>query len=227
MSGAPTRSVLGWTCLLSLLLIDGGATADPVAIVNPSFESPALGDGGFTVGSISGWTATGSAAKGVFNPTTTQLVPPTDGVQVAYLDGGGTAVTLSQTLSATVAAGETYVLETDFVYRLNTTITRPPFTLELLAGGNVVASFSGGPGNGFTDTAFNTATASYTAPASGPQIGTALGIRISMVGATNTQILFDDVRINASPPPTPAPTAGLWLAPVLGWIAWRRARRLG
>lgn len=139
----PVDTTLVWTCLLSLLLIGGRAAAAPVAITNPSFETPALGDGGFTTGSITGWTATGSAAKGVFNPTMVQLVPPTDGVQVAYLDGGGTAVTLAQTLSTTVAAGETYVLETDFAYRLNSTATEPPFTLELLAGGSVVASFDG------------------------------------------------------------------------------------
>lgn len=222
MSGIPGFDTFGRICLLALLLFGGPAAAAPIAITNPSFETPAQGDGGFTNGSITGWTATGSAARGVLNPTAAQLVPPTDGVQVAYLDGGGTAVTLSQTLTTTVAAGETYVLETDFAYRLNLTSAQPPFTLELLAGGNVVASFSGGPGNGFSNAAFATATASYTAPASGPQIGTALGVRITMVGATNTRITFDNVRINASPAPAPVPTSGLWLAPALGWMAWRR-----
>lgn len=221
----PFLGALRWALLPTLVLLGKPALADPVAITNASFESPALGDGGFTNGAIPGWTATGTVARGVFNPTTFQLVPPTDGVQVAYLDGGGTAVTLSQTLSATVAPGETYVLEADFAYRLNTTAPRPPFSLELLAGNTIVASFSGGPGNGFTDTAFTTATATYVAPASGPQIGTALAVRITMVGATNTQICFDNVRINANPPPVPAPTGGLWLAPVLGWMAWRRVRR--
>lgn len=225
MTGHSRRAVAGALTLASLLLLAGPAAAGPLAIVNAGFETPALGDGGFTNGAITGWTATGTAARGVLNPTTAQLVAPTEGVQVAYLDGGGTAVTLSQTLAATVVAGETYVLETDFAYRLNLPTTQPPFTLELLAGGNVVASFSGGPGNGFGSAAFETATASYTAPASGPSIGTALGIRISMVGATNTQITFDDVRINSSPAPSPVPTVGLWLAPVLAWTAWRRVRR--
>lgn len=226
MTRPPALPVLRRIGFLTLLLIGNPAAAAPVAITNPSFETPALGDGGFTNnGTITGWTATGSAARGVFNPATFQLAPPTDGVQVAYLDGGGTAVTLSQALAETVATGETYVLEADFAYRLNTTNPRPPFTLELLAGSTIVASFSGGPGNGFTDTAFTTATATWAAPASGPLIGTALTIRITMVGATNTQICFDNVRINASPPPVPAPTGGLWLVPVLGWMAWRRVRR--
>jgi hypothetical protein len=221
-----SRLVIGGALsLAALTAIAGPAAAGPVTIVNPGFETPALGDGGFTNGSITGWTATGTAARGVLNPTTAQLVAPPEGVQVAYLDGGGTAVTLAQTLATTVVAGESYVLEADFAYRLNLPTTQPPFTLELLAGGSVVASFAGGPGNGFGSGAFKTATASYTAPATGPQIGTALGIRISMIGATNTQITFDDVRINSSPAPSPVPTVGIWLTPVLAWTAWRRIRR--
>ena len=220
------RSSIGYeirrlACVFALILVSAAAAGAPVSIVNASFESPVLGDGGFTTASIDGCSYSGSVAHGVFNPTPSGLVSPPDGAQVAFLDGGGTVVSVTQTLSAVLAAGESYVLEADFAYRINCCLT-PTFTLALLAGGSPVASVTGGPGDGFSNTAFKTATVNFTAPAAGPQLGTALGIRISMTGATNEQIVFDNVRINASPVPLPA--SGLLLAPALGWLARRRVR---
>ncbi|MGE0336308.1 MAG: hypothetical protein AB7O21_13785 [Gammaproteobacteria bacterium] len=206
-------------CAFALILVSGAAAGAPVSIVNASFETPVLGDGGFTLSSITGWSYSGSVAHGVFNPTPSGLVSPPDGAQVAFLDGGGTPVSLTQTLSAVLAAGESYVLEADFAYRINCCLT-PTFTLALLAGGSPVASVTGGPGDGFSNVAFKTATVNFTAPMVGPELGTALGIRISMVAATNEQIVFDNVRLNANPVPLPA--SGLVLMPALGWLARRR-----
>lgn len=209
--------------VFALVLISGSAAAATVTIVNPSFEDPALADGGYTSGSIAGWSAAGSAARGVLNPTPTLLVAPPDGVQVGYLDGGGSAVSISQTLTAVLVAGEIYVLQADFAYRLNCCNT-PSFTLALLAGGSEVASFTGGPADGFSNTAFKTATVNFIAPTVGPLLGSALGIRISMVAPTNEQIVVDNVRLNASPSPVPVPASGLLLLPALGWFVHYRGR---
>ena len=64
---------------ITFLLLAGFilASADPlspsalatIAIVNPSFELPAQGDGGFSVGAITGWTISPGAVAGVQNPT--------------------------------------------------------------------------------------------------------------------------------------------------------------
>lgn len=217
----PIKAALAGLC--SLLVI-GGAQAAPVAITNAGFESPALGDGGFTA-TIDGWVASGGAGRGVFNPNTSQLVAPTEGLQVGYIDpdGHGTA-SITQTLAETVAAGATYVLEADFAFRKNFSDPSPSFvfTLALLAGGSTVASYTGSVAEGFRNTAFQTATALFTAPANGAVLGTALGVRISANGPFASQITFDNVRINAAPVPLP-PTI-LLLAPGLALLA-RRARR--
>src|SRR5690242_8837254 len=84
------------TALLALAALAAPtlAPAQPIAIVNPSFELPALGDGGFVTGTA-GWTFIGPGDAGTWNPTVGHYpagVP--DGVQIAFSNGG----TLAQDL---------------------------------------------------------------------------------------------------------------------------------
>lgn len=224
MDPAPIPAIVSVVTALTLSIASPPAAAAAVAIDNASFESPALGDGGFT-SSITGWSASGGVGRGVFNPTTAHLVAPTDGVQVGYIDpdGHGTA-SIGQTLTALLEPGASYVLEADFAYRLNFTNTQPDFTLALLVGGVTVASFTGGPANGFSKTAFKTARVEFTTPTSGSSLGTPLGIFIGTAGEFATQIVFDNVRINASPVPLPTP-ALLFGSATMAMAFRRRARR--
>jgi len=211
--------------IIFALTAGAGARAAPIVIANAGFESPSLGDNGFTSGSIDGWVAAGGGGRGVFNPTTTGLVAPTEGVQVAYIDPDDRfgAASITQSLSTLISAGTRYVLEADFAYRLNCCGT-PTFSLALLAGGTAVASFTGGPSEGFSNAAFKTATVEFVAPLSGPLLGQALGIRISSFAPFTTQIDFDNVRVNASPVPLPA--AGLLFGTALAFTVGLGRRRL-
>src|SRR5690606_19648952 len=113
-------------------LLVGSSVELPV--LNPSFEQPALADGGFT-GTITDWQIVG-AASGVFNPTATQYPTQqaTDGEQVAYSNGGS----IRQTLAAMLEANTTYTLQVDIGDRLDTGV--PGYTVELWAGGVLLAS---------------------------------------------------------------------------------------
>lgn len=209
-----------WLAAASFALMLAGGTAahaDTITIVNPGFESLVLGDGGFTTTAPPGWTSSG-ATTGTFNPTTSQLVPPTEGSQVAYLNG---VAAIGQVLASTVAAGE-YVLTADFAYRKDC-CTPGPFTLSLLAGSTVLGSFDGSTANGFSDVAFKTASVSVVLAEDSPFLGTALGILIESKGGS--QVDVDNVTLSFSASaPIPLPASGLLLAPALLGLA-RLARR--
>lgn len=215
------RSSLAGAAAIALSLLGGtAAQADSVAIVNPGFEANVLGDGGFTVNvPPTGWAVfnTGSSL-GTFNPTTSQLVAPPEGTQVAYLNG---FAAIEQTLGSSVAAGE-YVLSADFAYRKDC-CTPGPFTLTLLAGSSVLGSFTGGLLDGFSNTAFKTAFVNVTVADNSPLIGEALGIRIA--GQGGSQVDIDNVSLTyTAPAPVPLPASGLLLAPALLGLA-RLTRR--
>lgn len=219
------RGRFAFQLIFFALIANSGARAASIVIANPGFETPSVVDSGFTSGSIDGWIASGGGGRGVFNPTATHLVAPTEGVQVGYIDPDDRfgASSITQSLSTLISAGTRYVLEADFAYRLNCCGT-PTFSLALLAGGTSVASFTGGPSEGFSNAAFKTATVEFVAPLAGPLLGQALGIRISTVGPFTTQIDFDNVRLNASPVPLPA--ASLLFGTALAITAGLRRYRL-
>lgn len=208
------------TCALVLIVVCGSVGAAPVSIVNASFETPALSDNGFVNG-INGWIGGGTGAAGIFNPLAGQVATPSDGVQVAFLNGGN-PTSATQMLSTVLVAGEAYVLQADFAYRANN--DPASFSLALLAGASEVASFTGTFADGFNSSSFTTATVNFTGPLSGPLIGAVLGVRISVAGQSSSQILVDNVRLDATPNPVPIPASGLLLAPALGSLAHRRRR---
>jgi hypothetical protein len=136
---------------------------DTITILNPSFEADVLsctaGASCATNHTITDWTGsttfpggfngTGldfTGAFGVFKPGTVQYpngVP--DGVNVAYLLGVANSVSISQTLSATLQANDTYTLTAWEGLRNDTGVLAPGLgcngsNITLEAGGTVLNS---------------------------------------------------------------------------------------
>ena len=204
--------------VLAMAILAGPAVhAAPVAIVNASFEADVFGDGGFNLTAPSGWTNIGGTSVGTFNPLVSQLVAPTDGVQVLYINGTGD---VRQTLADTVAVG-TYTLSADFAFRKDCCGTGD-FTMSLLAGGDTLASVTGGLASGFSSTAFKTAEFSVDVVAGAAGIGAPLVIRFQ---TTAGQTDIDNVRLDfAAAAPVPVPASAWLLLPALAGLG-RLARR--
>jgi hypothetical protein len=164
----------------------------PVTVTNPGFEATVLGDGGFTSGTISGWSAPG--AQGEFNPTAASG-HPSEGSNIAYSNGG----TISQVLAATLQAQTNYQLSVDIVDRLD--ISSTGYTVQLLAGGAVLAQDNSSllpiPTNGD----FLTSLLSVDIGATHSQLGQPLEIRL--IGAAGGQTNFDNVRLSTLALPEP------------------------
>jgi hypothetical protein len=111
------------------------ARAEPVAITNPSFESPSLSDGSFNIAGITGWSVINTGNPGLFNPSSASFGFVPDGVQTLYSNGG----TVFQTLATTLAPNTVYSLGVFVGRRLDFT-TFPGFSVELRAGSTILAS---------------------------------------------------------------------------------------
>ena len=177
------------TCLLSFCLTVL-AQADPVNVKNPSFELPSLTPGAFNIGVIQDWITTGFT--GVFYP----IVPGhfdyvTDGVQVAYSNGGS----LSQVLEATLQPNTTYTLNVDIGKRADCCNVPFSYSVQLWAGSVLLSSDTNSvnpdPGS------FITVTVTYTASDSDPALGQPLQLILSAEGSSQTA--FDNVLLDASP----------------------------
>ncbi len=111
------------------------ARAEPIAISNPSFESPTLSPGSFNIADITGWSVINTGNPGVFRPSSISFDSAFDGVQTLYSNGG----TVFQTIPTALAPNTVYTLGVS-VGRRRDFITFPGFTVELRAGGTVLAS---------------------------------------------------------------------------------------
>ncbi len=184
------------------LALAGVVAAAPISIVNFSFEDPALGDGGFNLGPVTGWEVSAGIgtgeASGAFNPTVGQLAQgPTDGVQVAYSNNNGLA--LAQTLTALLTANTQYTLMVDVQSRTDG-FPEIGSTLELWTEFDLLASSSVGPIAGGSNALLTT---SFFANSGDPHLGQALRIRLLAAGI---QSEWDNVRLDAtSQTPTAAP----------------------
>jgi hypothetical protein len=126
-----------------------GVQAAPIAIGNPSFESPSFGTGGFGSALLWNESASGGAA-GTFAPGPGQYDPSEipDGVQVAFVNQGF----LWQQLTAVLQADLGYLISYYVGNRLDDPFVG--YSVELRAGTDpgtsaVLASDSGGsPANG-------------------------------------------------------------------------------
>lgn len=164
--------------------------AESIAISNPSFEEPSLPDGSFTIENITGWEVINTGNPGVFNPSSTSFGSVVDGVQTLYSN----SATVFQTLPTTLAPNTTYTLGVSIGRRLDFT-DFPGFTIELRAGGTILASANQtiipvpAPGE------FVRLNLSYTSPSSIPA-GQQLEIRLKSDGP---QTNFDLVTLDAHP----------------------------
>lgn len=178
--------------LLALLLAQVVATG-PV-IQNPSFEQSAVlpnvdtALGSYSVGGVPGWTVTGAA--GLWQPTArefTSALP--DGSTLAWSNGG----TLSQDLGVPAAANATYTLTVHAGRRIEGYVAT--YTVNLNAGTTNLCTATGSNGD-FAAGTFKQI--SLTCPAGAtPPTG---NLSISL-GATGTQVNFDNVTLASGPPP--------------------------
>jgi len=168
--------------MAATIVMTGPALAGSIPIVNYSFESPAQGYGGY-VGGATGWVANNS---GVWYPYSSQLSQgPTDGLQVAWSNGGS----LSQTLTSVLTANTQYTLNVDLLNRTDGLINISS-TVELLAGSNVLGSSTVTGGIGGTNVL---QTVSFFSGVS-PYVGQNLGIALISGGGQSD---WDNVRLTS------------------------------
>ncbi|MES2125709.1 MAG: PEP-CTERM sorting domain-containing protein [Pseudomonadota bacterium] len=199
LRGALLASVLAGTTAL--------ANAAGVAITNASFETDTTftserGSTGWSSGILSGWTTSGDT--GVWNPRNPAYYPGgiPDGINVAYSNGGS----FSQTLATALSNDTNYTLTMSVGIR--TDVPFQNYTIELLAGGNVIASASNPVTPASYSGSFQTATLNYSAGGAEAYAGQLLGIRVTSYG---TQVNYDNVGLSANPVPEPE-TYGMLLA---------------
>jgi PEP-CTERM motif len=227
MRADPRRISVKFTSLflllavLALSFIAAPASADTIAITNPSFgivdplhpldQSCGIGCA-FNVGSFPGWTITGNAG-GLFQPSSDHFnLPLPDGNIIAYSNGG----TIFQALSATLAPNTTYTLSVDVGYRLDGTVDLTNYTIALLAGNTVLNFFSDSNGM-ITPGTFALESVSYTTGAM-PLAGN-LGIELISAGQQSD---FDNVQLSATPVPEPGTLALLATGLGLMFFVFRR-----
>jgi hypothetical protein len=201
--------------------------AGPIAVTNPSFETP--GPGGLphvcgvncsysTDGIVPGWSA--SANSGLFQPgppaTTAFFNSVPDGITVAYSNVGD----ITQTTAATVQLGVTYTLLVDVGVRGD---NQPATGVEYLVIGGPAGTLVqatgvlGAPNCG----CWTTFTATYTGLAA--DVGKSIGIDLRSNGVQGD---WDNVRLNASAVagiPEPA-SLSLIVAGLVGLAALGRRR---
>lgn len=173
-------------CLFSLL----AASPAFAQILNPSFESPALADGGFTR-TVPSWTPIGDA--GILNPSTAMFPGEADdGANVAFLGTSGGAGFLRQALATTFAANTTYTFtvrsgrRTDFA---NSVVYR----LTLLNGTTAVATTQlSNPPIG----SFRTDTLTANVLPGDAAVGRPITVAVQLV--SGGQLCFDDVDISSA-----------------------------
>lgn len=202
-------------------------------MINPSFELPALADGGHsgtstgtpnqgggTGGSTnplpSGWTFFGNDRAGHWNPNAASLVnwtdPIPDGEQFLFIDGDGVSSTQGgyfQTLTDTLQPG-TYTLRADVAYRNSGSEIFTGYMLQLEAGGNLLAqdtdTISGAPVRG----EWEERSLVFQAGPNHPLLGQPLGIRLTVPdlatgGSGSGLVNFDNLALDFEAALTPEP----------------------
>jgi hypothetical protein len=176
----------------------------------------------------------------VYKPSTASYplgVP--NGVNVAFLTEDGPSVSISQTLSATLKASDTYTLNYYVGLRADPNVFNPAFgcygfSVSLEAGGTVLATTS--PACPATVGTFESLNLVYNSGANPAQLGDQLQIVLTATGSANTaepaEIDFDNLSLSdasAGVNSAPEPASGLIVIAGLGLlgIAFRhKARRM-
>lgn len=192
-------AVLSFWIILIIILFPRVANADLIFINNPSFENDVLGDGNFTA-SINGWSISGTGG-GTWNINNTPVfwnTPAPHGNQIGYATDASQAgsASISQTLSTSLASNSEYTLD---VFVGHPTGFGTSYTIDLLAGANVLATKSGiGPQGSFQ---LETLTFDSLGSAF---VGQPLGIRLY---SDSPQTAFDSVSLSVTSVPEPSSLA--------------------
>lgn len=129
----------------------GSGAPRSLNIDNQSFEQTAHSNGQYSQG-IPGWSisVTGSGQAGDYNPTSSETDTGTvDGTDVAwiYQGGGSNSVAISQTLSETYAAGDTYSFSADVGDGTYSYSGDVPYQINIYAGTTLIGTTSGTTGD--------------------------------------------------------------------------------
>lgn len=213
------------TIALGAVVLGVSSVAAQGAVLNPSFETPPLADGGFVnLSSFSGtysWQESGASTSFIYNPVASEMPSSEfDGENLVLLDADNGYTVVYQTLSDTVDTNQTYELK--FLVGRGNGFTLNDYKVSLWDGDSEVASIDNGVGGSGPSPAAGTmdeVTLAYT-----PQIGDsgAFTIYIEPLGtAFNGLIYVDNIRLNVIPEPSAAALLGLGM---VGLAARRRQR---
>lgn len=221
-------------CSFAALLLATTGHAQLLTVANPGFEADFAAPGTFPIFNPTGWTVIDNNhildgnldAVGVLNPTNTTFFPggAPEGSNVAliYLSGdiGGGSVSLSQTLTSTLQANTAYTLSVD-VGNIASGFGAPPFnqffdldgfpgySVQLLAGGEVLAEDHNTLSGSIAEGTFATSTVTFNTGADHARLGQALEIRLTNLNIRDTlenpgiEVDFDNVRLQAAVVPGP------------------------
>jgi hypothetical protein len=225
---------LKYSPFLCFIFLATPGSAASIAITNASFESDVLNCAAGTPGcstndTITGWTGTAPSGTvfGVYKPGAASYplgVP--NGVNVAFLTEDGPSVSISQTLSATVQASDTYTLNYYVGLRADPTVFNPAFgcygfSVSLEAGGMVLATAN--PSCPATTGTFESLNLVYNSGANPAQLGDPLEIVLTATGSGSpfepAEIDFDNLSLSdasGSGNSAPEPASGLIVMVGLG-----------
>jgi hypothetical protein len=231
-----------------------------IAIVNPGFEADSITAGAFVVLQPQGWNRYDPAniinqnnnAVGVIAPAGSTYysggAPEGNNAALVFLSGPQNAEAgLQQTLSAALQANTTYTLSVDVGNIASGTSLPgssggsgiffdldgfPGYRIDLLAGGTVIGSDNNSLGAIIPEGQFRRSSFSVSIPASHPQLGQNLLIRLVNLktpgtpDAPNIEVNFDNVTLTASNVNAPEPsTLTLIGALMVGYMGTCRKRR--
>lgn len=196
------------------LLICLNLGADSIPINNASFETPALASNGFTTGSIPGWAVSGATGVGVWRPPGSFFATIPDGLNV----GWASQENITQTLSDTYLEDATYTLTAWIGQYYNNGGSGDIYTIELMAGYAVLASFSEATMT-ITPGTFVERTVTFTPDASSSAIGQPIEIGLLNPGFLEAD--FDRISLTETPG-VPEPGSAILLFAGLGIVAARK-----
>lgn len=169
--------------------------AQVISVSNPGFENPSISLCSFG-SAATGWNATSDAALwrcGMFGQCLNSYrFGAPEGQQIAYINSG----TLSQTLSANLAANTQYTLRVKVGRRFDCCQSSGlDYTVQLRAGTALLAQDAGSIV--ITSGTYRMATVRFSTGSTHPNLGQALQIRLAQ--GTGGQANFDDVQLTAAP----------------------------
>lgn len=232
------RRVQPCVALAALIWSAAHASATPIAITNPGFETDFAANNTFRVLVPAGWTIfdpngiveQGNDAVGVLNPTGSTFFPAgaPEGRNAALVflaqDVGGGPAGLTQALTSTLSANTRYTLTVEvgniasgFGAPGNTFYDLdgfPGYQVQLLAGGEVIVQDDNSLAASIPEGEFRTSTIMVDIGTAHPRLGQSLEVRLINLNIPGTptepaiEVDFDDVRLDASPIPPPPECPG-------------------